>query len=159
MKSTIHAAAGLVGLAVVLTFFTASALAELSGDTASIAAVKRFILYGLGVLVPAMGAAAASGFGLAERRSGALVEGKKRRMRWIGMNGALILTPCAVVLDRLASQGDIGAWFAAVQAVEFVAGGTNVVLLGLMARDGFRLSGRLAAPTVGSPPGAASVPE
>jgi hypothetical protein len=60
----------------------------------------------------------------------------------IAGNGLLILVPAALVLDRWAAAGAFDARFYIVQAVELLAGGTNLTLIGLNMRDGLRLSGR-----------------
>ena len=64
----------------------------------------------------------------------------------IAANGLLILVPAAVVLDQWAAAGAFDARFYVVQAVELLAGGTNLTLMGLNMRDGLRLSGRLRRP-------------
>jgi hypothetical protein len=61
----------------------------------------------------------------------------------IAGNGLLILVPAAIVLDRWAAAGVFDARFYVVQAVELLAGGTNLTLMGLNVRDGLRLSGGL----------------
>jgi hypothetical protein len=61
----------------------------------------------------------------------------------IAGNGLLILVPAAIVLDRWAAAGVFDARFYVVQALELVAGGTNLTLRELNMRDGLRLSGRL----------------
>lgn len=49
-------------------------------------------------------------------------------------------------LGVTASEDDLGTTFYAVQAVELVAGATNITLLARNTRDGLRLSGRLRRP-------------
>ncbi|WP_437895479.1 hypothetical protein [Sorangium sp. So ce124] len=144
MKRTVHGIAGILALCIISIFFLSTMLAELSGNTETIVTVKRTILYGLALLIPSMAAAGGSGNSLASARTGRIVEGKKRRMKFIAMNGILILVPCAFVLYRLASRGEFGPLFVGLQIVELAAGATNIYLLIRMARDGFRLTGRLA---------------
>jgi hypothetical protein len=67
---------------------------------------------------------------------------KKRRMPFIAGNGVLILVPSVVYLDRLASRGNFGTEFIAVQSIELVAGAVNLVLMAFNIRDGMRLAGR-----------------
>jgi hypothetical protein len=64
-------------------------------------------------------------------------------MPFIAGNGLLILIPAALFLDRLASRGEFGALFYAVQTLELIAGAVNLTLMSLNARDGLRLTGRL----------------
>jgi hypothetical protein len=52
----------------------------------------------------------------------------------IAGNGLLILVPAALVLDRWAAAGVFDARFYVVQAVELLAGGTNLTLMGLSHR-------------------------
>jgi len=67
---------------------------------------------------------------------------KKRRMPFIAGNGLLILVPSALYLAALASRGDFGIIFYTVQALELVAGATNLVLMALNIGDGLRLTRR-----------------
>ena len=67
----------------------------------------------------------------------------------IALNGLLVLVPCALYLDRLASAGRFDGLFYAVQAVELVAGSVNLSLMALNMRDGLRLTGRLGLPRAG----------
>ena len=71
--------------------------------------------------------------------------GAKRRMPVIAANGLLFLVPSAVVLDQWAVAGAFDARFYVVQAVEPLAGGTNLTLMGLNMRDG--APAKRAAPT------------
>ncbi|WP_438042322.1 hypothetical protein [Sorangium sp. So ce128] len=144
MKRTVHGVAGTLALCLVSTFFLSTMLAELSGNVETIVTVKRGILYGLALLIPSIAAAGGSGNFLARSRRGRIVDGKQRRMKFIAMNGLLVLVPCAFVLYRLASRGNFGPLFVGLQAAELMAGATNIYLLSKMMRDGFRLSGRLA---------------
>jgi hypothetical protein len=70
----------------------------------------------------------------------------------IAGNGLLILVPAALVLDRWAAAGAFDARFYVVQAVELLAGGTNLTLMGLDMRDGLRLSGRFRPRSPEPPP-------
>ena len=63
-------------------------------------------------------------------------------MPFIAANGVLILIPCALYLAALASRGEFGGGFYAVQALELAAGAVNLTLMSLNIRDGVRLSGR-----------------
>ncbi len=54
-------------------------------------------------------------------------------------NGLLVLVPCALILDRWASQGAMDGAFYPVQGVERLAGAVNLTLLGLNLRDGLRI--------------------
>ena len=60
-------------------------------------------------------------------------------MKFIAANGLLILVPSAVSLAILANLGDMDGLFVPLQAVELIAGGVNLVLIGLNIRDGLRM--------------------
>jgi hypothetical protein len=139
----LHAAAGALALLCIASFWTSTVVSELFLDTGAIVAVKRAILLAMAVLVPALSATGATGFRLERGRGGALVHVKRRRMPVVAANGLLVLLPSAVFLHHKATAGELAALFMAVQALELAAGAVNLVLLGLNARDGLRLSGRL----------------
>ena len=63
-------------------------------------------------------------------------------MPFIAGNGILILIPAALFLASKAKAAEFDTTFYAVQALELFAGATNVVLLGLNMRDGFKMKGR-----------------
>ncbi|HEY3186848.1 MAG TPA: hypothetical protein VGJ70_05210 [Solirubrobacteraceae bacterium] len=133
----IHRVAGPLALATVALFLAGTVAVELFGDAAAVVFVKRAILFGLIWLVLVMAAAGGTGRALGARfRRTPPLEAKTRRMPFIAANGLLVLVPSAVALDHLAQLGDVGPVFAALQAVELVAGATNLVLLALMVRDG-----------------------
>jgi hypothetical protein len=146
MTSRIHRVAAVVATATVLTFLVSSVAAELFGGPAQIAQVKRLIVWGLLLLGPAMAATGATGVRLAAGRSGRRVRTKLRRTLVVAANGALVLVPSALFLDRLARRGDLGRTFMAVQAIELVAGVTNLLLMALNVRDGLRLGGEAPPP-------------
>jgi hypothetical protein len=139
MIRRIHPIAGATALAIIATFWTSTAAVELFGDASAVAIVKRAILWGLLLLIPATALAGATGAKLAEGRTGPVVTGKKRRMPVIAMNGVFILIPCAFYLDSLATRGEFGSFFWAAQALELMAGAVNITLLSLNLRDGRRL--------------------
>lgn len=139
MKTTVHAAAGITAFVTIFLFFSVTLAVELSGDAAAVAQVKGYIVRGLWLLIPALMLTGASGFALARRRTGGGVAAKKRRMQFIAGNGLLILLPAALLLDRWAAAGNLDGMFYAVQAVELLAGASNLALIGLNIRDGIRL--------------------
>jgi uncharacterized membrane protein len=142
MNARFHAAAGLVAMACILSFWASTLVSELLFSVEVIAAVKHGILYAMALLVPAMVAAGAGGFMLSRNRSGSLLAAKKRRMRLVALNGLLVLLPSAIYLYGKARMGELDALFYVVQTVELLAGAINFTLLGLNARDGLKLSGR-----------------
>jgi hypothetical protein len=72
-----------------------------------------------------------------------LIKTKQRRMMTVAANGLVILLPCAILLNRWAVADVFDTTFYLVQAVELLAGGTNLILMGLNIRDGLLLSGRI----------------
>jgi len=145
--SKLHRIAGMAAGLLILTFLTVSALSELNGDPDTIRLAKTAIAWGLIALVPALMITGASGMRLGKGWKGPAIAAKKRRMAIIAANGMFVLIPCALALAWLARQGETGAAFAIVQTVEFLAGGTNLVLIGLNARDGIAMAQRRAART------------
>jgi hypothetical protein len=143
MLKQVHFAAGLLSILAIATFFVATVLSEIFGTAATVASVKSLIVMpGLFILVPAIAVTGASGFQLSKSRQGRLITTKKKRMPFIAANGILVLIPCAIVLNRWAANGEFAAMFYAIQALELLAGATNMVLMGLNVRDGLRMSGR-----------------
>lgn len=150
MPRLAHLIAGLLAPLCIATFFLTTLLAELFGSHAAVAQLKSLIVSpGLWIMVPLMAAAGGSGVFLAKSRKGRLVDAKKKRMPFIAANGLLVLVPCAIVLNRWATAGSFDSAFYAVQALELIAGALNLVLMGLNARDGLRMAGRLRSTTVG----------
>jgi hypothetical protein len=148
MKSKLHAIAGGVALLTITIFWLSTLAAELSGNAATIAAVKAAILAGMVVLIPAMALAGASGFSLGRGWKSPVVARKKTRMKIIAANGLLILLPSAFFLAGRAEAGLLDATFFAVQALELAAGAINIMLLSLNMRDGLRIR-RRTAPAIG----------
>lgn len=144
MMLIIHRLAAPIAIFCIATFFSATIFVELFGTSASIATLKSLIVWpGLFILAPSIAVAGASGFALAKARSGRLIQQKKKRMPFVGVNGILVLIPCAVLLDIWASAGTFDTRFYVVQGIESLAGAINLILMGLNMRDGLRMSGRL----------------
>ncbi len=146
MKTKIHAAAGMIGFLTILTFWTSTAWSELFGSPEMIASVKAMILKGMFILIPAMAIVGGSGMSLGGKRTDNRAMAKKKRMPFIGANGLLILVPAAIYLESKASVGAFDTWFYAIQALELVAGATNLTLMGLNIRDGLMMTGRISSP-------------
>ena len=142
MKTNIHAFAGSLAFFLIFTFFTSTVAVELTGNGEAIANVKQWIVYGLFILVPAIAITGAMGALLSKNTISDLATAKKKRMPIIAANGILILIPAAIYLDHLAAAGDFGTAFYLVQALELLAGATNLTLMALNVRDGLRLTGR-----------------
>ncbi|MBV8108816.1 MAG: hypothetical protein JOZ35_13920 [Hyphomicrobiales bacterium] len=154
MPKRAHLVAGLLAPLCIATFFLSTIVIELFGSPAAVAKLKSLIVTpGLWILIPTLAATGGSGVFLARSRRGRLVDGKKRRMPFIAANGLLVLVPCAIFLNRLAAAGAFDTTFYVVQALELLAGATNLTLMAMNLRDGLRLAGRLkvAAPAARAP--------
>ncbi|MCW3781902.1 hypothetical protein [Defluviimonas salinarum] len=140
MKPKLHAAAGAIALATILTFWLSTVLSEIFGGPATVAAAKTAILYGMALLIPAMATAGATGAAMGRGWKLPQVQVKLRRMKIIATNGILVLLPSAVFLAFRAQAGVFDTTFYTVQAIELLAGATNIILLGLNLRDGLALA-------------------
>lgn len=143
MKPPVHASAGALAMLCIVSFWTSTALSELFMSHDAVTAVKQAILHAMWVFIPAMAITGGSGFSLARARSGRLVASKSRRMRFIALNGLLIMLPAAFFLARKAAASEFDTVFYIVQAVELLVGMVQLSLMGLNFRDGLRLAGRL----------------
>ena len=146
MLKIIHPVAGALAITTIATFWLSTIVSELFGSQATIIAVKSAIPWGFLLLVPAMAAVGGSGNVLSRGRRGGVLGTKMRRMQIIAANGVLVLIPAALFLASKAKAVEFDAVFYAVQALELVAGATNISLLGLNMRDGLRMKGRLRRP-------------
>ncbi|MCE8546878.1 hypothetical protein KBY25_13690 [Ruegeria pomeroyi] len=144
MKLKLHALSGGIALLTIACFWTSTALVELLGTHAQIARVKTAILYGMALLIPAMATAGATGAALGKGWRLPEVAAKSRRMKLIAANGLLVLLPSAVFLALRANAGQFDTLFYAVQALELLAGATNITLLTLNLRAGLALRRRRA---------------
>ncbi len=144
MKTKIHAAAGVLALITISVFWTTTVWSELFADADAVAMVKTNILRGMAVLIPAMIIVGASGFSLGRGWRHPAVVRKAARMRIIALNGILLLVPAAVYLSVKADAGAFDVWFYACQAVELIAGATNITLIALNIRDGLAFRRRTA---------------
>jgi hypothetical protein len=143
MIKIIHPVAGALAILTIATFWLSTAVAELFASQAIVATVKTAIPWGFLLLIPALMAAAGSGFALANGRRAGLVDAKIKRMPLIAANGVLILIPSALFLASKARAAEFDPGFYAVQAIEFAAGAANIALLGLNMRDGLKMKGWL----------------
>lgn len=134
-----HPIAGIIALLTIVSFWCSTLFVELFASLDSVVLVKNVILWGLLLLIPALALTGASGFSLAQGRSGALITNKRKRMPFIALNGLFILVPAAFYLTNKANLGEFDNAFYFVQLIELMAGATNVILLVRSAREGRRL--------------------
>jgi hypothetical protein len=152
MLKRIHLAAALTATAIIACFWSATAVSELFGGEAAVVAVKQAILWGMLLLVPAIATTGATGFVIGGKWKAPLAVAKLRRMKFIAANGLMVLLPSAFFLAWRSAAGSFDGWFYAVQAIELVAGATNLALMGLNIRDGLALSRRIAGSRRDRPP-------
>ena len=143
MLKMLHPVAGAIALLTISTFWLSTLFAELFGSEAFVVSVKTSIPWGFFVLVPALMAAGGTGFVLSKGSRAGMIGAKLKRMPFIAANGVLVLIPAALFLASKARLGEFDTAFYVVQALEILAGATNITLLGLNMRDGLRLKGRL----------------
>ena len=144
MKPVIHAIAGTTAMLTIATFWTSTLVSELFLDQTAVVAVKHAIaVYGLAILVCAMGLTGGSGFALGKTRKGRLVEQKKNRMRFIGINGLLVMLPSALYLYSKSAVAEFDTLFYVVQVLELSAGLVQLFLMSRNFHEGLKLAGKL----------------
>ena len=94
------------------------------------------------IAIPAMATAGATGASLGKGWRLPLIKAKQARMKIIAANGLLILLPSAIFLAARAQAHQFDTVFFAVQALELIAGATNIALLARSLKDGFALRKR-----------------
>ena len=151
--TTAHAASGAFALLTITAFWSSAVYAELALIHSDIAEVRTAIAYALPLLIALLATAGATGNRLARHSKAPVVLTKIRRMKLAAANGLLVLVPSAIFLANKAQAGEFDGLFAAVQAVELIAGATNIALLALNMRAGMtmrsrRLSKRRPAPSL-----------
>lgn len=139
----LHAAAGTLAFALILSFWSSTVVVELAGSWSAVTTVKLTIAGCLPVLVAALATTGLTGRALVGPAPKGLAAAKLTRLKIAAANGVLILIPAALFLAIRAAGGRFDPAFAFVQGVELIAGPVNLVLLGLNIRDGLRMSGRL----------------
>jgi len=145
MKTKIHAIAGGIAFLVILAFWVSTLFSEIFTGHETIAQVKNLVLWGMIILIPAMAIVGASGASLGANRADEEILRKKKRMPIIAATGILLLVPAAFFLEMKASNGEFDRWFYIVQAIELLAGASNLRLMVLNIRDGLRATGKVPA--------------
>ena len=140
MARLIHPIAGTVAFVTIATFWLSTVLVELLGGPGAVTTLKTAIPWGFLLLIPAIAATGGSGLNLSKGRRRGVIGAKLKRMPIIAANGLAVLIPSAFFLASKARAGQFDAAFYAVQALELVAGATNLTLLGLSMRDGLALT-------------------
>lgn len=116
-----------IAFVLIICFMTLSLIAEFLGDYIIIATVKKSIFYTLPLLIICMILT-----GVSARKLALLYPNIPynsvviRRIKCIGVNGVVFLSPIAVVLNYLAQKNNIGAMFYLLQSLEIVFGLINI---------------------------------
>ena len=143
MKTKIHKVASIISTITVATFFTSTVIVEIFGTQEMIVLVKGLIVMpGIVILALAMALTGATGFALAKDRKGNIIKAKKSRMPIIAITGIFILIPAAIYLSNWASAGIFDSKFYTLQAIELIAGVSNLTLMIKSIRDGRKLSSK-----------------
>ena len=138
----IHITATIVAALTITTFFTISLIAELRSDITFIKQVKYFIVCALPAMIIVMPILNISGTKLAGKSQNIIVLSKKRRMKWILINGIGLISLATFLFYQSHYHTINGVFFTALIA-EFIFGFTNLCLIALNTKSGFKLSGRI----------------
>lgn len=139
---TIHASVSALALLTVVTFFTSTLIIEISGNVAQIADLKEKIFFALPLMLFAMPLVGISGKKLAGKSRSPLVQRKLRRMKFIAINGFVLIIVAALLYFR-SRDLRLDHTFYLLQGAELLLGGINISLMILSMRDGMLLSGKL----------------
>ena len=137
----IHVVATVIAVITIATFFISSLVAEINGNEAFIKEVKKTILFALPIMLIAMPALGITGNKLAGGSKNPIVVSKRKRMRFVFINGIGLITLACFLYYRSHYQS-IDTTFLVAQVAELALGLTNLILIGLNIRSGFQLSGR-----------------
>lgn len=137
-----HFIATIIAGLTIVTFFSLSLLAEIRADIEFIKAVKTFILYALPIMVIAMPMLKITGDKLAGRSINPIILAKKRRMKFMIVNGVGLII-LAVFLYYHSHFQTIDHVFLIAQIAELALGLCNLVLIALNTKSGIQLSGKL----------------
>jgi hypothetical protein len=137
-----HIIGAIIAVITIATFFTFSLIAEINGDEAFIKQVKKGILFSLPLLLVAMPMLNITGNKLAAKSQNPIVLAKRRRMKFVLVNGITLISLACFLYYRSHYQA-IDGFFLTAQIAEFALGLTNLTLIGMNIKSGFQLSGRL----------------
>ena len=140
LLARIHVAAATGAIAVIAAFLLSSGVNELIGGAGDIRVLRHAILLGLPLLIACLATAGLTGQRLAGGSRSAIVRRKQRRLQAAAAAGLLVLVPCALILNHLATAPTTGGAFTALEITESVFGTVNLSLLALNFRDGRRMT-------------------
>ncbi|MBQ9619205.1 MAG: hypothetical protein IJR44_01805 [Neisseriaceae bacterium] len=125
----IHATAAVTAFLLIALFWINTVISEVFFSHQVVLLVKKLIVFAVFLLIAAMAITGATGFKMAGKSQNTAIVAKRRRMPMIAANGLLILLPCAFFLYSKALSGQFDGVFYAIQAVELVAGASNLLLM------------------------------
>ncbi len=138
----LHATAAVAALFIISTFFVFSLVVEILGHLFWIKTAKTVILCAMPLLLIAMPTVAITGNKLAGNSCHPSILFKQRRMKFIVMNG-MVLVSLATYLYYRAHYQAVDDIFFYIQLTEFALGFVNLVLMVLNIKEGLKLSGRM----------------
>lgn len=138
----LHCFASMIAAITIAVFFSLSLYAEINGNIQVIKSVKAFIVYALPIMIVSMPIIKISGDRLAGTSRNPIILTKKRRMRFIIINGVGLLSLALFLFYRSHYQ-TIDKVFLIVQVAEFCLGLSNLLLLTLNALSGRQLSKKI----------------
>lgn len=133
----VHKAFAIISFATIAIFWLSTLSVELFFEYDAVALIKSLIVNpGLFILVPAIFITAITGNIIAKNSNKEkLIAIKRKRMPIIALNGIVILIPCAIYLNVLASNELYDTIFYFIQILELLAGAINMILMFLNIRD------------------------
>lgn len=134
-----HIIATVIAIMTIAIFFASSLIAEIIGHDHTIQRVKKGILYGLPILIVSMPILGLTGKKLAGKRRDPKLLIKMLRMKFIAMNGAILIL-LAIFLYYRATYEGIDHIFLIVQIIELTIGAINLVLIASNIRSGLQLT-------------------
>ncbi|MGY6562243.1 MAG: hypothetical protein ACXITV_09055 [Luteibaculaceae bacterium] len=137
----LHAGAATVALITILLFFSLSFWSEVWGGHEETRLIKTVIFFSLPILLITMPLIGLTGSKLSNGFSNEILEKKKRRMKWITIQG-LILVSLASLLYYKTRLNEFDTVFSLLQIGELILGFSNIILLSLNMRAGFELRSR-----------------
>lgn len=139
LKKT-HKIAAIVAFILIATFQISTISVELFGTNTQISAVKSIILMLIPLLILAMITTGVTANKLYPGTMKGIFKVKQLRLKIAAINGLIILLPSAIVLAKWSAVAQFDSIYWTVQAIEIIAGMTNLTMIGLNIRDGIRLA-------------------
>ncbi|MBB1125871.1 hypothetical protein [Thiospirillum jenense] len=140
IQKPLHLTAALISLLFIISFWLSSVIAELFLSHNAIAMVKHTIVWSLVIFIPAIAITGGTGLAMAKENHHHLLIAKRQRMPLIAMTGVLLLIPAALFLNAKAQVNQFDLIFYSVQAIELLAGASNLLLISMNIRDGLSIT-------------------